>query len=158
MTSLNGNLFHVTGHLCGEFTCEFPTQRPVTRSFVVFFDLRLTKWLSKQWWGWWFGTPSCPLWRQRNACLPINFWGLVPQPDMPSIKITSPGIFERNVREVIFMLILIIDSCGISGEKTLRWMALDITGDKSAKVQVMIWCRQALSYHLSQCWYRFMSP
>ena len=30
---------------------EFPTQRPVTRSFDVYFDLRLNKWLSKQSWG-----------------------------------------------------------------------------------------------------------
>ena len=28
---------------------EFLAQRPVTRSFDVFFDLRLTKQLSKQW-------------------------------------------------------------------------------------------------------------
>ena len=34
------------------------TQRPVTRSLDVFFDLRLNKRLSKQWWGWWFETPS----------------------------------------------------------------------------------------------------
>ena len=33
---------------------EFPTQRPVTRSFDVYFDLRLNKRLSKQSWGWWF--------------------------------------------------------------------------------------------------------
>ena len=32
-------------------TGEFPTQRPVTWSFDVFFDLRLNKWLSKQWRG-----------------------------------------------------------------------------------------------------------
>ena len=32
--------------------CEFPAQRPVMRSFDVFFDLRLNKRLSKQWWGW----------------------------------------------------------------------------------------------------------
>ena len=44
-------------------TGEFPTQRPVTRSFDVFFDLRLNKRLSKQWWGWWFETLSRPLWR-----------------------------------------------------------------------------------------------
>ena len=44
-------------------TGEFPTQRPVTRSFGVFFDLRLNKLLSKQWWSWWFETPSRPLWR-----------------------------------------------------------------------------------------------
>ena len=39
MTSSNGNTFRVTGPLCGEFTGpgEFPTQRPVTRSFDVFF-------------------------------------------------------------------------------------------------------------------------
>ena len=37
MTSSNGNIFRVTCPLCGEFTGpgEFPTQRPVTRSFDV---------------------------------------------------------------------------------------------------------------------------
>ena len=65
MTSSNGNIFRVTGPLCGEFTGpgEFPTQRPVTRSFDVFFDLRLTKRLNKQPWDWWFETPSLSLWR-----------------------------------------------------------------------------------------------
>ena len=68
MTSSNGNIFRVTGHLCGEFTGpgEFPTQRPVTRSFDIFFDLCPNKRLSKHWWGWWFETQSCPLWRHRN--------------------------------------------------------------------------------------------
>ena len=68
MTSSNGNIFRVTGPLCGEFTGpgEFPTQRPVTRSFDVFFDLRPNKRLSKQWRGWWFETLSCPFWRHRN--------------------------------------------------------------------------------------------
>ena len=41
-------------------TGDFPAQRPVTRSFGVFFDLRLIERLSKQSWGWWFETPSCP--------------------------------------------------------------------------------------------------
>ena len=68
MTSSNGNIFRVTGPLCGEVTGpgEFPTQRPVTRSFDVFFDLRLNKRLSKQPWGWWLETPSWSLWRQCN--------------------------------------------------------------------------------------------
>ena len=43
-------------------TGELPAQRPVTRSFDVFFDLRLNKRLSKQSWGWWFETPSRSLW------------------------------------------------------------------------------------------------
>ena len=47
---------------------EFPSQRPVSRSFDVLFDLRLNKWLSKQSWGWWFETPSCPLWCHCNDC------------------------------------------------------------------------------------------
>ena len=59
MTSSSGNIFRVTGHLC--------TQRPVTRSFDVFFDLCPNERLSKQSWGWWFGTLSSPLWRHRNA-------------------------------------------------------------------------------------------
>ena len=45
---------------------EFPAQRPVTRSFDVFFDLRLNKRLSKHSWCWWFDTLSRPLWRHRN--------------------------------------------------------------------------------------------
>ena len=56
--------------ICGgnsPFTGEFPAQRPVTRSFDVFLDLRLNKRLSKQWWGWWFETPSSPLWLHCNA-------------------------------------------------------------------------------------------
>ena len=45
---------------------EFPAQKPVTRSFGVFFDLRLIKRLRKQSWGWWFETLPRPLWRHSN--------------------------------------------------------------------------------------------
>ena len=45
---------------------EFPTQRPVTWSFDVYFDLCPNKRLSKQSWGWWFQMPLRPLWRHRN--------------------------------------------------------------------------------------------
>ena len=48
-------------------TAEFPAQRPVTWSFDVFFHLCLNKRLSKQSLGWWFETPSRPLWRHCNA-------------------------------------------------------------------------------------------
>ena len=48
-------------------TGEFSSQRPVTRSFDVFFDLRLNKRLSKQSWGWWLETLSCPSWRHCNG-------------------------------------------------------------------------------------------
>ena len=47
-------------------TGEVPLQRPVTRSFSVFFDLRLNKRLSKQSRRRWFKTPSPLLWRHCN--------------------------------------------------------------------------------------------
>ena len=62
MTSSNGNIFRVTGPLCGEFTG--PRWIPHTKASDVFFDLRLNKRLSKQPWGCWFETPSWLLWRQ----------------------------------------------------------------------------------------------
>ena len=69
MTSSNGNIFSVTGPLCGEFTGQLwiSLQRQVTRSFDVFFDLRLNKRLSKQSRIWWFETSSRQLWRHCNA-------------------------------------------------------------------------------------------
>ena len=79
---------------------EFPTQRPVTRNFDIFFDLCPNKPLSKQWWGWWFETPSYPLlchcycrilthcasyviWRYRSCAtlvMTCRVFGATPQP------------------------------------------------------------------------------
>ena len=44
-----------------------PHKGPVTRSFVVFFDLCMNKWLSKPSRRRWFQTPSRSLWRHCNA-------------------------------------------------------------------------------------------
>ena len=70
MTSSNGTFSALLAICAGNspVSGDFPAQRPVTRSFGVFFDLRLYKLLRKQWRGWWFETPSRPLWRQCNAC------------------------------------------------------------------------------------------
>ena len=67
-TSSNGNICLVIGPLCGGFTGHrwIPAQRPVTRNSDVFYDMRLNKRLSKQWWGWLFETPSRSLWRHCN--------------------------------------------------------------------------------------------
>ena len=48
-------------------TGEFTAQRPVAQSFDVLFDLRLNKRFTKQSCGWWFETPSRPLWRRCNV-------------------------------------------------------------------------------------------
>ena len=77
MTSSNGNVFRVIGLCAGNspVTGEFPTQRPVTRSFDASFDVHLKKRLSKQPWGWWIETLSWSLWRQCNGSLVK--WGYV---------------------------------------------------------------------------------
>ena len=47
-------------------TGEFLSQRPVTQSFDVFFDLCQNQELSKQWRRQWFETPLHSLWRYSN--------------------------------------------------------------------------------------------
>ena len=66
MTSSNGNIFRVAGHLHGEFG-KFPAQKPMTRSLDVFFDLPVNEWLSQKSWGSWFETPLRPFWRHSNV-------------------------------------------------------------------------------------------
>ena len=44
-------------------------QRPVTRSFDVYFYARPNKRLSTQSWRWWFETPLRPLWRHSNVIM-----------------------------------------------------------------------------------------
>ena len=57
-------------------TGEFPWQRPVTRSFDVFFDLHL----SKQSRCWWFETPSRSLWCHCNVIVDHSrfMWSIYP--------------------------------------------------------------------------------
>ena len=69
MTSSNGNIFCVTGPLCGEFTGHRGISLTKASDAELFFDLCLNKRLSKQSWGWWFETPSRSLWRHCNALL-----------------------------------------------------------------------------------------
>ena len=69
MTSSNGNIFRVTGHLCGEFTGT--RWIPLTKASdaeLFFFDLWLYKRLSKQSTRRLYETPSRSLWRHCNVC------------------------------------------------------------------------------------------
>ena len=70
VTSSNGTIFCINGPLWGVSTSHrwFPSQRLVTRSFDIVFDLHLIKWLSKQSRCQWFETPLCLLWCQCNGC------------------------------------------------------------------------------------------
>ena len=82
-------------------TGEFHTQRPVTWSYDVFFDLRLNKRLSKQSWGWWFKTPSHPLWRHCNG---LAMWSIyhAELPREKSITSLSKVWTENSMMTFIF--------------------------------------------------------
>ena len=90
---------------------EFPAQRPVTRSFAVFFDLRLNKRLSKQSWGWWFETLSCSLWRHRNVhCKWLTTYSL------DGGLILAPGHYLSwlnmlTVVKLVWMRVVMLSSC-----------------------------------------------
>ena len=70
-----------------------PCTGPVTRSYDVFFDLRLKKQLSIQSLDWWFETPSHPLWRHCNVIYHqyLNF----------SRHMQSPWLLESKGTELI---------------------------------------------------------
>ena len=95
---------------------EFPTQKPVTRSFDVFFDLRSNKRLSKQWRGWWFETESYPLWRHRNVHGRIrcstSHHSMYPQNSMTplSLLISFPIALEFS-RKYVYAKSLITTFC-----------------------------------------------
>ena len=55
---------------------EFPAQRPVTRSFDVFFDLRPNKRSSKQSRGWWFEASLRSLWRHCSDICKCLIWSI----------------------------------------------------------------------------------
>ena len=55
-----------------------------------------------------------------------------------------------------FKCVLVIISMDISSAIAFRWMAQDLTDDKSALIQVLAWCCQARSHYMNQCWLRSM--
>ena len=75
---------------------EFPSRRPVTRSFDVFYDLHLHERLSKQSWGWWFETSSRPLCRHSNVIGPN------PLPH-PTSNPTHPQLLTKGYTMIIPM-------------------------------------------------------
>ena len=94
-------------------TGEFPSQRPVTRSFDVFFDLRLNKRLSKQSWGWWLETPSRSLWRHCNDQLHTCFFDSL-----------APVRCGCKFRSIIFKLVIQNSCLGTHCEIALGRMTL----------------------------------
>ena len=147
-------------------TSDFPSQRPVTRSFDIFFDLRLNKRLSKQSRRWWFGTLFHSLWRHCDAktlnlqmsCsdfTPYDITGCQKKYPSNCLQATCPRIHwppgnsdeNVNISQIIYCLIWDI-SCKIAQ----RWMSLNLSDDKSTLDQVVAWCPQ---WPLLLTWFNF---
>ena len=89
MTSSNGK-FSALLALCLEnssITGELPSQRPVTRSFDIFFDLRHNKRLSKQSRHRWIDTPWCSFWRDCNLMIYTIYILVISDKVLKSVKI-----------------------------------------------------------------------
>ena len=63
-TSSNGNVFRVTGPLCGEFTGHWWIPLTKVRAAELWSFLWSASWIND--WSWWFETPSRSLWRHCN--------------------------------------------------------------------------------------------
>ena len=85
-------------------TGRFPSQRPVTQSFNVFFDLHLNKQLNKQSRCRWFETPLHLLWHHCNDMSMFSgqemVWEILPD-SMQSSQLSRSIITMSNFSEVI---------------------------------------------------------
>ena len=81
---------------------------------------------------------TCPYWHDwfRPTYYTLTHWSL--------------GV-EAIILSIIFKLILENSSLGIRCEIALRWIPKNLTNEKSTRVQVMVWSRQASIYYLNQC-------
>ena len=95
ITSLNGNIFRVTGPLLGDFNghrCIPLTKASDAELLFIFFICAFNKRLSKQSWGWWFDTPSRSLWRHCNVNIWFPPWQCVNQ-QVPSLMMSQRVLF-----------------------------------------------------------------
>ena len=103
----------------------------MTRSFDVFFDLRLNKRLSKQSLGLWFETLSRPLWRYCNDIL-------------------RPKQNGRHSCRCNFQIHFLEWKCMHFARISLKFVPKDPTNNISASVQLMAW--SAPSHYFDQRW------
>ena len=115
-------------------TGEFRAQRPVPRSFDVFFGLCLNKRLSKQSWDWWFEMPSCSLWRHCNDCSSTNEAATL-VPTTLFLRYKFVGIYDPNFCPMWYTLMM----RHRSGSTLLRimvrfYMAHNINNDGNCRI------------------------
>ena len=119
-----------------------PSQRLVTRSFDIFYDLCLNKWLSKRSRRWWFDMPSRSLWRHCNIS---NLW-------RPSVEEWCEIQVHRKSNPLPHQLIKTIDVRGPSYlglTRSISWLLMPWLLTSPGHQQPWYWqCRKGrfLSY------------
>ena len=111
----------------------FPSQRPVTRSFDVFFDLRLKKYLSKHSWLRWFKTPSRSLWRHCN----VNAYRC----KVYSVNTLRPRQNGHHFPDDIFKCIFFNQHMWISIKTSPKFVPEGPINNIPSLVQIMAWRR-----------------
>ena len=122
MTSSNGNIFHVTGLLCGEFNGHqwIPRTKPVMRSFDVFLRSASEQQLSKRRRHRWFETPSLSLWRHCNAVNILRVWEFSDSISNVCYRCEKPLLLGKTYelwkggRIILLIKIAIMNNCNIS--------------------------------------------
>ena len=121
-------------------TGGFSSQRPVTRSFEVFFDLRLNTRLNKQSRRWWFGTPSLSLWRHRKVMVSLlaSSGSQITSSFVNSLRSRRN---EQHFADDIFKRIFFNENVWIPIEISLKFVPKGPINNIPALVQIMAWCR-----------------
>ena len=114
MMSSNGNIFRVTGPLCGEFTGHWwiPHTKASDAKLWCFPWFVLNKRLSKQSWGWWFETPSRLLWHHCNGKFDFDM-GLSFEVEFHS-SISFYSRYGRRIPTVAFLILSAFSLCALS--------------------------------------------
>ena len=106
-------------------------QKPVTRSFDVFFDLCLNKRLSKHSWGWWFETLSGPLWHHCYVML---------------VNTQKPEQNSWHFEDDTFKCIFLNEKLNLWTKR--NWNVLEfITGENKS---ALLYCHET-SHYMSHC-------
>ena len=123
-------------------TSGFPAQRPVTRSFDVFFDARLNKRLNKHSRCWWFETPWRSLWRQCNGfvlcyVLVLTEFIHIVQGCFRRLTHNLPWQNGRHFADNIFKRISLNEDVKIAIQISLGVVLKGLIYNKSALVKIM---------------------
>ena len=83
---------------------NFPHKGQWGGTLTMFLDLRLNKRLSKHWWGWWFETPLCPLWRHcnENGCNGIISMQVIYTLQSRQMRFMASQILNLSTTQSIF--------------------------------------------------------